>query len=128
MNPLVTMVALAQTDAWKRLGDRFSGEYLRWQTSDTIGLAVLVLGLAATYGLLLLAGKWQERIGRSDRPRSPFGMLARAHGLTRRERALCRHAATELGLADPAELFVRPDTARELVAQQDRGLAERLFC
>lgn len=127
MNPGPVMGVLAQSDAWKHLGDRFSGEYLQWRASDFIGLGILAAGLALAFGLLFLVSKWQEKIGRNDRPRSAFGMLVRAHGLSRRERALCRAAAIELGLADPSELFVRPETARELVARRDAGLAERLF-
>lgn len=127
MNPGIIFCLIAQTDAWKHLGDRFSGEYLQWRTSDFVGLGLLATGLALGFGLLFVVSKWQEELGRNDRPRSPFGVLARAHGLSRRERGLCLEVAAEMGCADPAELFVRPETAREPLAKRDPELAERLF-
>ncbi|QDV73600.1 hypothetical protein [Botrimarina mediterranea] len=119
-------------DAWKHLGDRFSGEHLRVQTSDIVGLVLLAVGLAAGFWLLAFLSKWQRlhraHSARAVTPRNLFSALVRAHGLSRRERSVCQQVAAELGLTDPAELFVRPETARPVLAARDRALAERLFC
>lgn len=115
-------------EAWRSLGGRFSGEYRPWQWGDTLVPALLLVGfLVGVWGLLRLA-KWYARLNSSDHPRSPFNALVRAHGLSRSERATCQKVAAELGLADPAELFVRPETARMALAKIDGALAERLFC
>lgn len=124
---LASLVVLAQRHAWESLGNRFSGDALRWRASDTLSVVLLVVGIGAGIWLLSRLGKWQEHLNRNDRPRSPFGELTRAHGLNRRERSLCREVATELELGEPAELFVRPDTGREAVARRDPALAKRLF-
>ncbi|TWT93374.1 hypothetical protein Pla108_38680 [Botrimarina colliarenosi] len=121
------LTLLAQRSNWNRLGDRFSGQALRWDLSDAVGLVLLVAGFALGFWLLSRLGKLQENWSRKDRPRSPFSELIRAHGLSRRDRFHCRQVADELGLADPAEVFVRPDKAREALATRDADLARRLF-
>lgn len=115
-------------DAWRSLGGRFSGEYRPWRWGDTLTPTLLLIGfLLGVWGLLRLA-KWYTCLNSSDHPRSPFNALVRAHGLSRSERATCQRVAAELGFADPAELFVRPETARTALAKIDEGLAQRVFC
>lgn len=115
-------------DAWRSLGGRFSGEYRPWQWGDMLTPTLLFVGfLVGVWGLSKLA-KWHARLNSSDRPRSPFNALVRAHGLSRSERATCQKVAAELGFADPAELFVRPETARKALAKIDEALAQRIFC
>jgi len=122
----ITVLALFRF--WRRLTDRSNNSYNPWDWGDAVTPSLLLLGfLLGVWGLLRLA-KRHARMNRSDQPRSPFTALVRAHGLSRGERATCRKVAAGLGLADPAELFVRPETARTALAKLDAGLAQRLFC
>ena len=114
-------------EAGKQYVGRFSGEYRPWQWGDTLTPALLLLGLLLGVWMFFKLAKKYARTA-SDRPRSPFSALVRAHGLSRSERATCYRVAAELGLADPAELFVRPETARMALAKIDEALAQRVFC
>ena len=126
MNAGATLLALF--DYWRRLTDRSNNTYQPWDWGDTVTPSLLLLGFLMGVWAIFKLAKQHARYNRSDRPRSPFNALVRAHGLSRRERASCHRVATELGLADPAELFVRPEKARLALAKIDEALAQRLFC
>lgn len=117
---------LAKIAYWERLGDRFSGDYLNWQASDTIGMAALGLGIGGLFLLLSLLNRWQRNAATRDCPKKLFVELARAHGLGFSERRKLREATRQAGLSEPAEVFVRPDLhdAVEIAAP---GLAQRLY-
>jgi hypothetical protein len=122
----MTLIASGM-EAGKHYVGRFSGEYRPWQWGDMLTPALLLLGFLLGAWMLFRLAKKYASTG-SDRPRSPFSALVRAHGLSRSERASCQKVAAELGFADPAELFVRPETARIELAKIDEGLAQRVFC
>lgn len=114
---------LAQRSNWSRLGDRFSGEYLRLRPEDLIGAAALVAVFVGGYWLLRYLGEAQDDADRKACPKRLFDALARSHGLTRAERRAVRDAAEEAGLPRAADAFLRPDLAERL----DPDLANRLF-
>lgn len=117
---------LAQLSNWSRLGDRFSGDYLRLRPEHIIGtIVVLVLGVGG-FWLLNFLSEWQRTAATRKCPKRLFGELALAHRLTRGEQKKCRQLAADRGLADPAELFVRTDL-KEPLAAVDPELARRVY-
>lgn len=120
----ILLPLLAQRSNWSRLGDRFSGSHLRFQFEDLLGVLALVgLAIAFLVAMRLLA-TWQRAIDQPTTPKQLFAELAKAHALSRAERAELRRVAAEAGLDDAADAFLRPDLASRFA---DRALADRLF-
>ncbi|MEN0109150.1 MAG: hypothetical protein AAF805_00360 [Planctomycetota bacterium] len=122
--PFPLAPVLAQRSNWSRLGDRFSGDHLRLQTEDLVGVLALVAVAVVLLLTLRMLAKWQQSQERPATPKQLFKELAAAHGLGHGERAELRRVAGEAGLSDASEVFVRPDLRGRLA---DRSLAERLF-
>jgi len=117
---------LAQLHLWRRLGDRFSGEHVEWQTADTLGLAAVGGAFVVGFWFLSWLSAWQQTTTETRSPRRLFRELAAAHRLNYRARRTCREVAQAAQLKEPAELFLRPDLRVEL-EERDRTIAERLF-
>lgn len=99
---------LANMDAWKNMGDRFSGDHLTLQTEDVVGFGVIIFLFAAGYFVL----QWfamRQKNGQKHSPKELFRELCEAHGLERQERKLLIRIADELELSDRTGLFIRPD-------------------
>ena len=109
MAMLTSMQLLAQREAWENLGNRFTGNHLRFHWGD-LGAMFGILTGAVLFVLLL---RWLYRVQQariySNEPRHLFIDLCRAHRLRRRERRLLRELATASHLEQPALVFVRPD-------------------
>lgn len=125
---------LADREHWERLGDKFSGDNLQWQTSDLLGLAALGVAFFLLLLLLRWAGRLQAFAQKRGARKRLYRDLCAAHGLGWRHKKLMHKAQQELRLESPDELFVRPELfADATVAPKSVGagawleLGERLF-
>lgn len=123
---IADLLLLAQRSAWENLGNRFSGESLKWQREDTIGVLALLLVFVGGMWLLHWLSRWQTERGKRHSPARLFKELTAAHRLNYRQRRLCREVAKGLNLANSSEVFVQVE-ARGRIAKRDPDLAERLF-
>lgn len=127
-----SFILLANKDAWKNMGDRFSGDHLMLQTEDIVGLAVIIISFVVGYLVLQWLAARQKN-GQKHCPKDLFRELCEAHGLERQERKLLVKIANALELSDRTGLFVRPDLfERRLVYEavgkdESRQLKSRLF-
>ncbi|CAN0361629.1 unnamed protein product, partial [Ectocarpus sp. 4 AP-2014] len=103
---LHSLLPLAQVSKWKALGTRFSGEHLKVQTEDVVGMVLLLAALVGGFLLLKWVARRQEMQPREVSPKRLFAELVRTHRLSFGQRKACREVAAELGLETPAELFV----------------------
>jgi len=126
MIALRNLLLLAQRSVWENLGLHFSGEHRELQTEDLVAASLLAGGFALGFFLLWRAQRLVERKPARRSPKRLASELAAAHRLSYRERLVCRAAAEELSLEEPAELYVRPE-CRVTVARRDAKLADRLY-
>ncbi len=122
------------TEAWTRLGDRFSGEHAEFSWSDGIaflGIVAIFVGFLAMLALLqhLCKEGWFARGGRGL-----FFELCRAHQLDRKSRRLLLALAKSQQLETPALMFLQParlvDATGQLSGEDQvrlEWLRERLF-
>jgi hypothetical protein len=110
MNLCLWLPLLAdRSDTLRELGGGFRGERAKISPYE-IGAVVLAgLGVIAFFWLLARYAAWREGHRAYHNPRQLFRKLARAHGLSIRQRWLLIQAAHHVNVPLPACLFLRPD-------------------
>lgn len=109
LEALPTLLPLADRSKWVRLGDKFSGRNLEWQSEDLYSL----IGLAVAFGVLMLVLRWASKLDLTTTSRqhktSAYEDLCLAHRLGWRQKRMLKAAAVELELESAEEFFVRPE-------------------
>ncbi len=122
---------LAQMDRFKDMGRNFRGEDAAVSSADLWALAAAVTLVVAAVLVLYLSLDRRDRQRKRNSPRGLFEELCKAHELSRAERKLLESIAAARRLADPGQLFVRPELLEGLPGEptsaEQRALAAKLF-
>lgn len=100
---------LAQMDRFKDMGRNFRGERAAVSSSDLWALAAVAALIVAVVFVLYFSLDRRDRQRKRNSPHGLFRELCKAHDLTRAERRLLESVAARRHLADPGQLFVRPE-------------------
>lgn len=111
MTPMFAQLSLllADIDQWRSMGTRFSGKHLKIQSEDIFGFVAVVCLLGCLLLILRFASRIEWKLKTQPRPKRLWAQLVSAHGLDRAQAKQLKTLASANGLADPSEVFVRPE-------------------
>jgi hypothetical protein len=105
----VHLSLLAEQPQWRALGGNLLAQQSRLDVAKTLSVLLFLATLVISIWILskLLAQSDQPRV--YNNARALFRNLCQLHGLSPTERSLMRQLASYGRLAQPAELFLRPE-------------------
>ena len=126
-------ILFAWQSPFSHMGKNFRDGFDSSTTSQLFILVAVLVGIGIGITLLLRYFNLQDGVS-YNRPGKLFAELCRAHELNRGQQQLLRRLAVSQQLAQPARLFLDPetfDTARKSVSEKDADgiatLRERIF-
>jgi hypothetical protein len=105
----IPIVFADRGETLRELGGGFRGERAKVSPYEVAAVVLAGLGVIAFFWLLARYAVWREGHRVYHNPKQLFRKLARAHGLSLRQRWLMGQAARHVNVPLPACLFLRPD-------------------
>ena len=130
-----TWTILAQVSRWERLGDGLHRSRSKANLIDLLPVVIILALVGVGIAVYLKLKQRNDFKQPCNDPQKLFRELSIAHALDRSSQKLLLNLATEAGLEQPAEVFLRPalfdleGLPQQLHAQQShfQTLKEKLF-